>query len=143
MAEIKLQSIAPLFVVRDVEAAANWYANALGFEIGEYFREDHGPHDGDEDHPAEGEAVFVIVFRDGVEIMLQRAGPRPVLSRRLENGLGSDAYIRMTGIDEFYERVKKAGVTIEEDLTLTFYNLREFVIRDPEGYALVFSASPV
>ncbi len=143
MSDVTFNSIAPMFVVRDVEAAATWYRDVLGFDVGEFFREDHGPHDGDEDHPQEGEAVFVIVHRGEVEIMLQRAGPRPVISRRLEDGLGSDAYIRISGMDEFYERVVTAGATIEEELSLTFYNLREFVVRDSEGYALVFSSTPV
>ena len=52
------RSIVPVFSVADVGATMNWYQTKLGF-LGDPF-------------PANEPYVFAILFRDNVEIMLQR-----------------------------------------------------------------------
>lgn len=140
--EIVLESVSPLLIVRDVERAAEWYRDIFGLTIGDIFREDHGPHDGDDDHAQEGETVFVIVHGGGVEIMLQRAGTRPIPSNSAPNYPSSDIYIRVRGIDALYERARAAGATILQEMTLMFYGLREFQLADLDGYVVTVSSPP-
>lgn len=139
---IVFESIAPLLIVRDVERAAGWYRDVLGLTIGDIFREDHGPHEGDEDHAQEGEALFVIVYAGGVELMLQRAGSRAIVSNSQPNYPSNDIYIRVQGIDALYERVKASGATLLQEMTTMFYGLRECQVQDLDGYAVTIS-SPV
>jgi hypothetical protein len=103
-----------------------WYEEHLGFK-------------GDPFPDAEPYA-FAILFRDNVEIMLQRLEgyEKPDLYK-LRPGLGVwDAYIRMEGVKEFYESVRES-VAVIKPLRKKFYPLWEFEVRDPNGYVLVFS----
>ena len=49
-------------------------------------------------------------------------------------------YVRMEGVRELYEQVsQRPGVTLLEPLCEQPYGQVEFVVRDPNGYAIVFS----
>ena len=54
----EFHSVAPVFAVADIGATIRWYEEQLGF-IGDPF-------------PAHEPYVFAIMYRDKVEIMLQR-----------------------------------------------------------------------
>jgi len=54
-----LKDVTPVFAVPDVDAAASWYRDVLGFEFGTF--------------PETPPSSFAILSRDGVEIFLQRA----------------------------------------------------------------------
>jgi uncharacterized glyoxalase superfamily protein PhnB len=137
-----------MFIVDDVERTAEWYREKLGFEIGEYFREDHGPHgDGsadDEYHAGAGEALFVIVERDGQRVMFGRSH-RPghgVFSNATFRPYSSDAYFWVDGVREYFETVKQAGVEFHYELELQPYGLEEFAVKDCDGRALTFGGPP-
>lgn len=121
-----LNSTHPSFLVADVGATMRWYEEYLGFR-GVPFPESE-PY------------AFAILFRDHVEIMLQRLEgyEKPDLYR-LRGGLGVwDAYIRMSGIEEFYDSVRER-VEVISPLVKRVYQHREFEVKDPNGYVLVFS----
>jgi uncharacterized glyoxalase superfamily protein PhnB len=44
-----------------------------------------------------------------------------------------------SGIDEYFERVKAAGVQIIEEIGDRFWGDRTFTVADPDGYVLQFS----
>lgn len=122
----QLNSTHPSFLVADVGATMRWYEEYLGFR-GDPFPESE-PY------------AFAILFRDHVEIMLQRLEgyEKPDLYR-LRPGLGVwDTYIRMSGIKEFYDSVRER-VEIVSPLVPRFYQHWEFEVKDPNGYVLVFS----
>jgi uncharacterized glyoxalase superfamily protein PhnB len=102
-----------------------WYEQQLGFK-GHAFPQVE-PH------------LFAILFRDGVEIMLQRiAGyEKPDLYGRRGGGVWH-AYIRMTGLKELFEAVREQ-VHIIKPLRQQPYGDWEFEVMDPNGYVLVFS----
>jgi hypothetical protein len=105
-----------------------WYEERLGF-TGEPFP------------PAEPYS-FAILFRDNVELRLQRLDgyEKPDLYK-LRPGLGVwDAYIRMEGVKEFYEAVREQ-VEVIKPLQKKPYPLWEFEVKDPNGYVLVFSGA--
>jgi catechol 2,3-dioxygenase-like lactoylglutathione lyase family enzyme len=124
MTESSLSTAVPCFVVSDVGATLRWYQEKLGFR-GDAFPEDE-PY------------VFAILFRDHIEIMLQRLEgyEKPDDYRRRPGGIWN-AYIRTTGIKELYEAVKD-NVTILQPLRQQPYGAWEFEVKDPNGYVLVF-----
>jgi uncharacterized glyoxalase superfamily protein PhnB len=135
-----------MFLVDDVERTAEWYRDRLGFEIGDYFRDDHGPHDADDhDHPALGEAVFVIINRDGQRVMLSRTEQKGhgVRSNHDVKPMSPDAYFWIDGVEALFEEVKRAGqVTFAHELTVMPYGLAEFALRDCDGRLLTFGGPP-
>jgi len=123
---MKIHSINPVFAVADVGATIRWYEQELGF-VGDPFPF-HEPY------------VFGILRRDDVEIMLQCIPnyQKPDLYD-LRNGGGVwDAYLRIEGLRDLYERVKDR-LELTKPLRRQPYGLSEFEMRDLNGYVLVFS----
>jgi uncharacterized glyoxalase superfamily protein PhnB len=114
---------APTFLVADVSATARWYIEHLGFEAA--FVPKAEPY------------VYADLWRDGIEIMLLRLEgyQKPPIVR--EGGVW-DAYVRMTGVEEFYETIRQR-IPIRMPLTKQPYGDTEFEVADPNGYILVFS----
>lgn len=125
MSAPRFSSVAPCFSVADVGATMRWYEQQLGFK-GHAF-------------PQAEPYLFAILFRDGVEIMLQSIASyeKPDLYGRRSGGVW-DAYIRMTGLKELFEAVGER-VRIIKPLRQQPYGDWEFEVMDPNGYVLVFS----
>jgi hypothetical protein len=123
--EIKLNHAAPTFLVSDVGATTEWYQKELGFECSHF--------------PNNPPYVYASMWRDGVELMLLRLEgyKKPDMARLRPNGCW-DAYIRMNGVQDFYERLKDRPF-IKTPLTKQRYGDSEFEVIDPNGYILVFS----
>lgn len=121
----RFYSINPCFAVADVGATINWYEAELGFR-GDRF-------------PSSEPFVFGILRRDHVEIMLQRieGHQKPDLYDRRRGGAW-DAYLRIKGLEELYERLQ-GRVEIKQPIRRQPYGLSEFEVQDPNGYILVFS----
>ncbi len=138
--------VAPMFLVDDVARTAEWYRDRLGFSIGDYFREDHGPHNaGDSDHPALGEAIFVILERNGHRIMFGRAERRGhgVHSNHDFKHVSPDAYFWVDGVEGLFAHLKRAGdVTFIYELELMSYGLAEFGLKDCDGRLITFGGPP-
>jgi len=123
--EIKLNQAAPTFLVADVEATTEWYQKQLGFECSHF--------------PDDPPYVYASMWRDGVELMLLRIEgyQKPDVSKLRPSGCW-DAYIRMSGVQAFYELLKDQPF-IRMPLTKQRYGDSEFEVIDPNGYILVFS----
>jgi catechol 2,3-dioxygenase-like lactoylglutathione lyase family enzyme len=121
----EFHSVAPVFVVADIGATIRWYEEQLGF-IGNPFP-DHEPY------------VFAIVYRDKIEIMLQRLPgyEKPDLYNLRDGGVW-DAYFRIEGVKDLFDSVRDEA-TIVQPLRKQPYGQWEFEVRDPNGYVLVFS----
>jgi catechol 2,3-dioxygenase-like lactoylglutathione lyase family enzyme len=122
-----LRSAAPVFLVDDVSATMRWYESVLGFRAHPF--------------PPQPPHAFCVLERDHVEIMLQALtghAQRDLYTKR--PGGVWNAYLRMEGVEELYARVSTLPeVTVLEPLCRQPYGDTEFVIRDPNGYVLVFS----
>lgn len=121
----KLASVAPCFLVADVGATIRWYEEELGFSSNPF--------------PPEEPHLFAILWRDQVELMLQRLEGyvKPDLYSR--SGVGVwDAYFRIQGVADLYETIKDK-LEIMKPLRRQPYGLWEFEVRDLNGYVLVFS----
>jgi catechol 2,3-dioxygenase-like lactoylglutathione lyase family enzyme len=126
MAEIG--SIAPLFIVRDVPAALEFYRDRLGFEI--TFQ---GPEPND--------VFFGIVERGGAMIMFKAVGVEPVPNYTRDIGKGIarwDAYLYVPDPDALASEFSSRNVEFSEPLKDTHDGLRGFELRDADGYVLFF-----
>ena len=121
----EFHSVAPVFAVADISATIRWYEEQLGF-IGDPF-------------PAHEPYVFAIMYRDKVEIMLQRVEgfERPDVYKSRPGGVW-DAYFRIEGVKDLFESVRDEA-TIVQPLHKQPYGNWEFEVRDLNGYLLVFS----
>jgi hypothetical protein len=121
-----LQRAAPQLVVHDVVKTAEFYRDELGFTILGYFA----------DPP-----VFAMVGRDNVEIHFGKAdGERIQMNELVRRGLGTDVYIWVSDIEELFEELSKRNVEIVEGPIKRIYNCTEVVIKDINGFQLVFGA---
>lgn len=122
---LKLKKIAPQFVVPDVVKTAEYYRDQLGFNILGYFA----------DPP-----VYAMVARDEVEIHFGKAdGSRTQVNESVRKGLGSDAYIWVSDIDQLFEELSGKNVEILEGPVKRIYESTEVVIKDCNGFQLVFA----
>lgn len=123
---VQLKSVAPQFVVPDVVRTAEFYRDQLGFTILGYFA----------DPP-----VFAMVARDGVEIHFGKAdGDTVRLNDAVRKGLGTDAYIWVSDIDALFEELSGREVEIVEGPVKRIYECTEVVVKDCNGFQLVFAS---
>ena len=125
---MKLTKLSPVLRVKDVEAVLPFWEQRLGFD-----RKVEIP---------EGDGLgFVILERDGIEIMLQSEssaqGDLPALAG--PSAPGSTAlFIEVDDLAPFLERIKpgdQIGPVRE-----TFYGMRELFLKDPAGHVVALAA---
>lgn len=117
-----LISVAPQFLVVDLEAACAFYVEKLGFRVA--FR--YG-------------GFYAGVERDGVMIHLKLADapdPSRELKQRDEH---LDAFIAVDDVDELYAEYRDRGVGFAQPLADTPWGTREFVVWDSSGCILYFA----
>lgn len=120
---------APVLGVRDVEAAADRYAKQLGFECpGGVFR------------PADGEAVYAVMRRGGIEMHLQIRRRNIWSAQRA--GHERSAYVYCADADELHREFSGAGARVLEPPTDMPYGNRELVVQDGDGHRLAFGVDP-
>jgi len=112
----RFTSVAPILSVHDLPSALGWYQQVLGFAVAWKW----------------GDPVALAsVCRDAVELNLGRRGQYGAPG-------SSQIYIRLSGIDSFYEQVCRAGATIRVEIGDRPYGLRDFSIEDTSGNRLDF-----
>jgi hypothetical protein len=126
---IKFDGATPVFLVSDIASTMQWYATYLGFEV-------RGVPESPPHH-------FGFLAKGNVEIFLQQLDgySKPDLFEKREGGVWS-AYLQVRGVRELYQALSQIPeVIMLEPLCHQPYGQTEFVIRDPNGYALVFAQS--
>ncbi len=118
--------------VPDVEAGVRFYTEKLGFEL---LRLERGAIEGRQ------QATFAVVGLERAALLIAH--------RSLEGGLALppgggaiDIRIVVDGVDALYGRARDGGVEIVQELADRDYGLRDFIVRDPNGFRLRF-ASPL
>ncbi len=107
----KLQSVAPIFQVANLQRSIDFYTRVLGFELGWTAGE---PPD------------RASLCRDSVEITIE-TDAAPVRAK---------AYVQVSGVDEIYARAAGAGANVTVPLADRFYGMRDGRIVDPDGNEL-------
>jgi uncharacterized glyoxalase superfamily protein PhnB len=119
------ERIVPMIHVPDVNATAQWYAS-IGFEIRNVNRECDN-----------GEIDWALLRLGQSEIMLSLGGRSSSAPRR-----EFDLYTHVDDVDDFRHRLD-GKAEIVEDLHDTFYGMREFIIRDCNGFWITFGQPAV
>ena len=119
-----LKSVAPQLVVEDVVATAEYYRDVLGFEILGYWAEP---------------PVYAIVSRGGVEIHFGKAEQNGTSNSAVRSG-SFDLYIWVNDVNAIFEELGAAGAEIVEGPVKRIYESIELVVKDRNGYVLVFAS---
>lgn len=122
--EPRLTSLAPQFLVDDLDRAIAYYRDVLGFTFGE-------PWGG----------FYAIGTRDGLELHLKEA-PKTMADRQHRRANEHlDIYAGVDGIDAFYDHCVANGAKIIKPLAPTAWGTKDFYVEDPEGYILCFGGA--
>tara|TARA_R110002049_G_scaffold91381_1_gene227811 strand:+ start:1852 stop:2298 length:447 start_codon:yes stop_codon:yes gene_type:complete len=137
--EMKANKLTPNFEVKNIRETIEFYQTALGFSLVMAVPE---TQDGIEQSLTNGkEYVYALVNKDSVEMMFQRADSFKEdvrLAKDLSIGASVSFYMEIDGIDSFYEQLKDNGLNPTE-LKTAWYGMREFYIKDNNGYILGFA----
>jgi uncharacterized glyoxalase superfamily protein PhnB len=115
------QTVVPMIQVPNVAATVAWYLS-IGFELVRQNEED-------------GEINWAKLSFGNSELMLN-AGGKPSNDHRRE----VDLYIIAENVDEWFRRLKDR-VQVVEDPHDTFYGMREFIMRDINGFWVTYGQS--
>lgn len=125
---MKYNQITTNLMVDSVNETAQFYKDVFGFEILDKV-------------PDSGELAFAIIGRDSVQLMLQTVKSLgddvPYLSSK-DIGGSFTLFIVVEGVDEIYEKAKE-HCEILVDMKITFYDMKEFTVKDNNGYVLTFA----
>ena len=122
--------VAPELFVADVDAAVRFYTQKLGFEL--VRREQDG-----------GRGTFAIVaLGEAIVMLADQAHYAPMGGGGIEGSRGSaiDVRFMVADVDSMYARCVAADVSIALDIADRYYGLRDFIVRDLNGYRLRFAA---
>ena len=119
---IEAYSLQPVLAVPDVRATAEYYRDMLGFEIAFLYG----------DPPTYGAVSLHEWSATGAHIQLSRAdGPAPNDRIALYHSVGP-------GIDELHGTYRAKGVELVGEVVQQPWGMREFAIKDCNGYVLRF-----
>jgi uncharacterized glyoxalase superfamily protein PhnB len=114
---------APYFPVPDVGATGGWYGSVLGFAC-EYAAGD----------PPE----FAVWSRSGSPIMFRRVQDPALICPNEKQGGTWDVFFWVSDVDSLHAEIAGRGATIVYAPTVQPYGMKEFAVRDPNGYVLGF-----
>ena len=125
MSNKNLITAAPYFVVSNLHESVAYYENSLGFKAAELWGEP---------------PTFAMPQRDGITIMLNEADETSAPSpNRTRSGFW-DAYIWVNDVEALFSEMKANGAIIDyEPEVMQAYGMREFAVRDPDGYLIAFA----
>jgi len=133
-----MQNLIVNLAVRDIAESIAYYRDVLNFTPIMAVPEDKSSFSPELE---EGKRyLFAMVQSGGVEIMLQQEESlREDVSDFFTNiGASATFYIRVDDVDGWYETIA-SKVEIIKPIETTWYGMREFYIRDINGYVLAFT----
>lgn len=124
MAKPKIIGSAPILLVKDVVAAANYYRDRIGFAYDRFWG----------DPPC-----FCILYRDRFHLMLSQVeDPAFIVPHYRAVEKMWNVYFWVDDARGMYEELVKRGATIDYELCAQPYGCLEFGIQDLDGYDIAF-----
>ncbi len=115
---------APVLLVADVVAAANYYRDKLGFTYERFWGEP---------------PCFCILKRDNFHLMLNQANsPEDVTPNWKLLDKSWNVYFWVDDVEQLYKDVCERGAKIDYELCTQPYGCREFGIQDIDEYDIAF-----
>ena len=120
----QIQAVAPVLLVRDVVASANYYRDKLGFTYDRFWGEPPN---------------FCMVRRDGHTVMLSQAPAKVELIPhwRVVDQMWN-AYFWVKDVEALYAEYKHSGAKIDYTLGLKPYGVKEFGVQDLDDHDIGF-----
>jgi catechol 2,3-dioxygenase-like lactoylglutathione lyase family enzyme len=112
--------IVPMLHVPDVKASASWY-QSIGFELRSTHEEPGCPMD------------WALLSFGSSEVMLSLGGRPPPSSPRRD----ADLYVHVDDLEKRFREIEGKAELVEP-IHDTEYGMREFIIKDPNGFWLTF-----
>ena len=124
---MKILNSTPILFVDRIEPSLPFWTERLGFT-----KQTEVPH---------GDVLgFVILERDGVEMMMQTLdgakADLPDVAKRFQLNSVSQ-FMEVDSLDEILQGL--SGYDLLTPVRTTFYGMREAVVADPAGFVLVFA----
>ncbi len=124
MMKAKIIGSAPILLVTDVVASANYYRDKLGFGHDRFWGEPPS---------------FCILWRDHFHVMLSRVeDSKQIIPHYKVIEKMWKIYFWADDVDTLYEEMKERGATIDYDPCDQPYGCREFGVQDLDGYDIAF-----
>ena len=117
----RLTSLAPQFLVEDLDRSIAYYRDTLGFDFSKPWK-----------------GFYAIGMRDGLELHLKKAPKDTKEQDRKHKDEHLDAAAGVDGIEMFYEQCVEKGAKIIRPLTSTEWGTKDFYIEDPDGNIISF-----
>jgi uncharacterized glyoxalase superfamily protein PhnB len=119
--------VTPNLVVSDLDRSLTFYRDVLGFGLVTTV-------------PEQAPFVFAWLQRDSVSVFLNSEASAKMKAVAGANMLfiTLNAPDRASGIDSLFDAVKDRAPVLMP-LTDQFYGMREFTIKDPDGYIVIFA----
>ena len=137
---MKLKKITPNLSVKNVTETIKFYQNLLNFKVRMVVLEKNNMV---EDFFIETEEyTYAMVYRDDLQLMFLKESTFhdnvPIL-KDFHMGASVVFYIAVEKIDTFYQELQEKNIEVVKELTTTWYGIREFYIKDCNGYILSFT----
>jgi uncharacterized glyoxalase superfamily protein PhnB len=134
-----IHKLTPNFEVSNIRETVHFYQSVLDFNLTMAVPESQ---DSVEQKLEEGkEYVYALIVKDKVEIMLQRTDSFKqdiALAEDAKIGASVSFYMEIDGLNELYNTIKDKVKNSTKPKT-AWYGMREFYIKDPNGYILGFA----
>ena len=121
---MKFQAITPLMETKDLQATISFYTEILGFTLRGTFEH-------------EGTTIWCRLCKDSVHIMFSLPNTEMNYGQILLTG---SLYIYLDGVDEFWEKIKDKVEVVYPPENFE-YQMREFAVKDNNGYVINFGES--
>ena len=120
----KITGSAGILLVADVVKAANYYRDKLGFSYDRFW----------DDPPA-----FVILNRDDHHVMLRQVDdPANVVPHGKVVDKMWNLYFWVDDVEAVYQEMKTSGATIDYEMEMQEYGVKEFGVQDLDGHHMAF-----
>ena len=134
-----MQKLTPNVMVKDVKETVAFYTDNLGFKLVMAVPE---TQDGMLTEISEDtNVVYALVKNGNAEIMFQaETSFKEDVPTLADVSLGASCtfYCKLENLEDFYNEIKD-NVEVVKELFTTWYGMKEFYIRDNNGYILTFA----
>ena len=133
-----MKRLTPNMAVEDVRETVEYYVKNFGFKLVMAVSEDKSSV-GDELVDGK-EYIWANIMSGEVGIMFQRIDNLKEDVGNFFDTIGSSAsfYIEVEDVDALYDSVINS-VDIHKEIETSWYGMREFYVKDPNGYILAFA----
>ena len=119
---VRIDGIAPQFLVDDLDRAIAFYRDRLGFVLDFTYQ-----------------SFYAGVSRDGFAIHLKQAPKLAADRAHRKQNEHLDAYISVSGIRALFSELQMRGAEAIKPLEERPWACLDFYVEDPDGYILCFS----